>query len=72
MKAFWRRGGGEDRNYHLFTRTAKNSNLGMVFSSLCWREWISTIQEGRPKPYPPEAEQQCKACLAAIPKGCKT
>jgi hypothetical protein len=46
--------------------------MGMNFSSLCWREWISTIQEGRPKPYPPPAEQQCTHCIANIPKGCKT
>jgi hypothetical protein len=72
VKAFWRRGGGEDRRYHLFIRTAKSSHMGMNFSTLCWREWRDTIQDGRPKPYPPDPELQCAACLAAIPKGCKT
>lgn len=69
MKAFWRRGG--DGLFHLYLRGDGHSIFHIKFSTLCMKEWMSTIQYDRPKPYPP-TESLCQDCLANIPKGCKT
>lgn len=69
VKAFWRPGG--DGTFHLFYKAFDRHPLGIRFSTLCNKEWMSTIKYWKPKPYPP-TENLCEVCLTSIPKGCKT
>jgi hypothetical protein len=61
MKAWWREV-IEEPVYHAFVRTARNSHMGMNFSSLCGRFWMSTVKRGKPNPDPPPKEKRCPKC----------
>jgi hypothetical protein len=56
-----------DDGYHAFVRSGKNSSLGMNFTSLCERFWMSTIKYYKPKPYPPTTDL-CEECKRVMEK----
>jgi hypothetical protein len=48
--------------YCAYVRTGRNSMLGMNFSSLCMRTWMSTVWHAKPTPYPPAEKDCCPVC----------
>jgi hypothetical protein len=69
LKIYWRPSGDQDGPnppFHAHYRQCRNSFLGMNFSTLCERYWMSDVNFHKPSPYPPDTKHCCVSCMAQL------